>query len=106
MCAHERVFIHSKLVGHARSRAWQHTMMGACFGGSQADGVEKSRCHYQKGDGKRKLWGLEYWAQVTAKSAYAKAGSPPLLEFGRLSENEDGFLPVVDTFTRTPRFRW
>eukprot|EP00966_Prymnesium_polylepis_P284275 6567017-Prymnesium_polylepis.1 len=47
VCAHERVYMHSKLVGHQNSRAWQHLMMGGCWANSHK-GEKPDKCSMGK----------------------------------------------------------
>eukprot|EP00966_Prymnesium_polylepis_P211589 4899987-Prymnesium_polylepis.1 len=93
--------MHSKLVGHQRSKVWQHAMMGACHGSSQAAGREasQSKCHRWRGAGKEiPARGLEDWVGRKSRAAYRAFGSPPLLSLNRHVEDEHGFLQVLDTF--------
>jgi hypothetical protein len=94
VCAHERIYLHPRLVGHPHSRHWQHTMMGACWLGSH--GNESKRCH-------SRLWrgqiGLEDISSRKSRIIYREVfGSPPLLRLGSYVENEAGFLPIVDAY--------
>jgi hypothetical protein len=100
LCAHERIFLNSQLVGHPKSTLWYHAMLGGCWLGG---GEMKNNCRARKQDPRTSIVVRKATLRFKLLSRHRygapSTDEPTLKNMSSLPrENEHGFVPLVDAW--------